>query len=32
MNMKYYDDNVHRAAFILPRFIIKALNEVVAKK
>ena len=32
MNMKYYDDDVHRAAFILPRFIIKALNEVVTKK
>ncbi|XP_076168360.1 spermidine Synthase isoform X2 [Ptiloglossa arizonensis] len=27
MKMKYYDDEVHRAAFVLPRFIRKALHQ-----
>lgn len=31
MNMKYYNDQVHRAAFILPRFITKALDKSLAK-
>lgn len=26
MSMKYYSDKVHRAAFVLPRFIEKALR------
>ncbi|XP_053983425.1 spermidine synthase [Hylaeus volcanicus] len=28
MKMKYYDDEVHRAAFVLPRFIRKALYQI----
>ncbi|XP_029042598.1 spermidine synthase [Osmia bicornis bicornis] len=32
MNMKYYDNEVHKAAFVLPRFIAKALNEAVNKQ
>lgn len=31
MNMKYYNDQVHRAAFILPRFITKALDKSLSK-
>lgn len=31
MNMKYYNDQVHRAAFILPRFIRKALDKALDK-
>ncbi|CAL7950203.1 unnamed protein product [Xylocopa violacea] len=31
MNMKYYSDEVHRAAFVLPRFITKTLNEALNK-
>ncbi|XP_076765397.1 spermidine Synthase isoform X2 [Xylocopa sonorina] len=31
MNMKYYSDEVHRAAFVLPRFITKTLNEALDK-
>lgn len=31
MNMKYYNDQVHRAAFILPRFITKALDKALSK-
>ncbi|CAK9819916.1 Spermidine synthase [Anthophora quadrimaculata] len=32
MNIKYYDHEVHRAAFILPRFITKALNKALDKQ
>ncbi|CAD1475656.1 unnamed protein product, partial [Heterotrigona itama] len=32
MNMRYYDDQIHQAAFILPRFIAKTLNEALTKK
>lgn len=31
MKLKYYDEQVHRAAFILPRFIAKALAGVQDK-
>ncbi|RLU20051.1 hypothetical protein DMN91_006657 [Ooceraea biroi] len=27
MEMKYYDDKIHRAAFVLPRFVKKELND-----
>ncbi|XP_015437432.1 PREDICTED: spermidine synthase-like, partial [Dufourea novaeangliae] len=32
MNLKYYDDEVHRGAFILPRFVRKTLQGADDKK
>ncbi|XP_057321336.1 spermidine synthase [Microplitis mediator] len=31
MDIKYYDDKIHRSSFVLPRFAAKALNQSLGK-